>query len=51
MQRNAIIVAANLGIESALPAIRRVTTQANHPLEQTALWALGQLEFPTKTLR
>ncbi|MFN5275496.1 MAG: tRNA epoxyqueuosine(34) reductase QueG [Planctomycetota bacterium] len=51
MQRNAIIVAANLGIESALPAIRRVATQANHPLEQTALWALGQLEFPTKTLR
>ena len=48
MQRNAMIVAANMRVRRALPAIRGIATQANHPLEQTALWALAQLEDSVK---
>jgi epoxyqueuosine reductase len=47
MQRNAIIVAANTRVQAALPAIKQLATEANHPLQQTALWALGQLELST----
>jgi len=48
MQRNAIIVAANMRVHKALPAIKHFATQANHPLEQTALWALAQLDNSVK---
>lgn len=48
MQRNAMIVAANMRVHKALPAIKHFATQANHPLEQTARWALAQLDETVK---
>ncbi|MFM9063153.1 MAG: tRNA epoxyqueuosine(34) reductase QueG [Pirellula sp.] len=48
MQRNAIIVAANMRVFKALPTIKHFATLANHPLEQTARWALAQLDDSVK---
>lgn len=44
MQRNALIVAANMGIRQALPQIRRFTTHANEEIGLLAKWALSRLE-------
>lgn len=43
MQRNAMIVAANLGIQSAIPQIREFTKHSDEHLRELAQWAIGQL--------
>ena len=43
MQRNAMIVAANLGLQSAIPQIREFTKHSDEHLRELAQWAIGQL--------
>lgn len=44
MQRNALIVAANLGIRQALPHIRQLTTHSSQEIRLLATWALSKFE-------
>jgi len=51
LQRNALCVAANIGIAQALPSIRKFLDHANPILQETARWALQSLELRSCDVR
>ena len=51
LQRNALCVAANIGIAQAIPSIRKFLDHANPILQETARWALQSLELRSCDVR
>lgn len=51
LQRNALCVAANIGIGQAIPSIRKFLDHANPILQETARWALQSLELRSCDVR
>ena len=51
LQRNALCVAANIGIGQAIPSIRKFLDHSNPILQETARWALQSLELRTSGVR
>jgi epoxyqueuosine reductase len=51
LQRNALCVAANVGMKQAIPTIRKFLVHSNPILQDTARWALQSLEIQTSVIR
>jgi epoxyqueuosine reductase len=51
LQRNALCVAANVGMKQAIPTIRKFLDHSNPILQETARWALQSLELQTSVIR
>ena len=51
LQRNALCVAANIGLSQAIPSIRKFLDHTNPILRETARWAIHSLELPASDFR